>query len=498
MRSKHFTASLILLVLFASSGTLSAGPVDVVLVLDRSVSMHSNDPGRDSIEGAKLFSTLLGSDDRLALMTFARDARRLLPLRPLSDDKTLDRVSSLIRQVQMDGIETNFEAALRAAYQEHASQPPDRAAKRILVLFSDGQMNLGGNEATNAARAAILEDLLPRFQAAGIGIHGVAFSPYADLDLLRILSESTGGLAIRADTPEDIYAAFVDLFEQADQPLTVPVVDGEVKVDTNVQTLKLLVKRESSDSSVKLTDPSKRESNADVHQPGVEWHGTANYDQITIQHPQAGSWKITGETREQNAYIESDLDLHTQVPVLAKVEELVEVTSRLTYKGSSVAPDSLKDIAFKATISDETGTLVKEIQLRPEPDLQGAGGDHLGAFRLGKAGTFRVRVDARGPTFQRSKVHFISVVANMHPLSLAPTTNALANTPSTASAPAPASASAEPAPAEAEARKTAMIIVVLGNLGLLVLAGIGVSVWRWHNSCAKSDTTERLDSGSAE
>ncbi|MBK1723159.1 VWA domain-containing protein [Thiocystis violacea] len=479
MRLPRPIAALGLLILLASAWPLAAAPVDVVLALDHSLSMYKNDPARDSLKGAELFSTLLGSDDRLAVMTFAQNARVLLPLRPLSDAKTLSQIASIIDKIEMNGTQTNFEVALKTAYQTY-SDPASIPASRFLVLFSDGQMNLGDNEATEAGRAALIEDLLPRFQASGIRIYGVAFSPDADLDLLSLLSESTGGLTIRADTPDDIYEAFVGLFEQADRPLMLPVSNGSVEIDADVQTLRLLVKREAGDAGIQLTDPNAQPLSAGDRRPGIDWKSMAHYDQITIQDPQPGVWKISGQTQDQNAYIESDLNLLIKVPVLAVVGEPMEVTAQLTNQGSPLAPSALQGIELSATVHDEAGGVVETLALHPSADARN-GGRAVGQFSIDKAGTFHVEVSARGQGFQRKKVSLINVVTRLHPLSSPP----VVATDDMTSAPARVT--------EAKARQRAMKIIVIANLALLALLGIGVGVWWWRGSHAKPDVFDDVD-----
>ncbi len=433
---------------------LPAAAVDVVLALDRSLSMNTNDPDRDSLKGAELFSEMLNPDDRLALTTFAQDGQSLLPLTPLSDARTLKQLIGLIRQVKMNGTRTDFSAALRLAYRTHSDGLREPPAKRILVLFSDGELNLGSEGATQAARAAIIDELIPQFQAAGIQIHGVAFSPEADLGFLRLLTDATGGQSFRADQPEDIYLAFVKLFEQADHPLTAPVINGVVDVDANVHELKLLVKRGPHDTPIKLTDPSQRELSAGDQRPGVAWHSTPHFDHITIQQPEAGSWKITADNPEKRAYLESDLDLEATVPTQAQVDETVTVAARLTHRGA-VDAQLLSSARFTATVLDDSGAVQQRLDLKPDAAGQ-ADPQWRGALRFPALGTFQIRVAAEGQGFQRGKVYSIRILE--------------------AGAAAPTQA---PRTVDAENRHSAMLILVSGNLVLVVLLAGGASIWWW-------------------
>ncbi|WP_295408670.1 vWA domain-containing protein [uncultured Thiocystis sp.] len=469
MTGKPIAIRLTLLALLA---LLACGPVDavdVVLTLDRSLSMKGNDPNRDSLKGAELFSELLGAEDRLALTTFAQESERLLPLTPLSDTGTRERIASLIQQVRMDGIRTNFEAALRTASRLFPDQPPDPAHPRVLVLFSDGELNLGSEEANQTSRAAIVEEIIPTFQAAGIRILGVAYSPEADLAFLRQLADATGGQAFRADQPADIYDAFVRLFEQTDQPLTVPVIDGAVKIDANVHELKLLVKRDTGDGPMQLTDPSGRTFGAGEQTPGVDWKSTPYFDRISIQQPEAGSWKVTADNADKKAYIESDLDMHATLPVLASLDETVTVVAKLLYRGVAVDPSLMKNTRFTATSLDASGAIQQQLELQPGAS-DPAARDYRGTLAFSAPGLFQVRVSAEGVDFQRQKTYFLTIVGAEHPVPpVAPQATGL-----------PDNATAADSPDSDQAtQRTAFFIFLLGNLGFLALAGLGVGVWWW-------------------
>lgn len=467
MTCQPIAVRLSLLALLAILTCMPAEAVDVVLTLDRSLSMQANDPQRDSLKGAELFSELLGAEDRLGLTTFAQESERLLALTPLSDTGTRERISSLIKRIRMDGIRTNFEAALRTAYGLYPDQPPDPANERVLVLFSDGQLNLGNEDANQTSRTAVFKEILPTFQASGIRILGVAFSPEADLAFLCRLADATGGQAFRADQPADIYDAFVRLFEQTDQPLTAPVIDGEVKVDANVRELKLLVKRDTGDGPMQLTDPSGQTFSAGDQAPGVDWKSTPYFDRISIRQPEAGSWKVTSDNADKKAYIESDLDLHATLPVLASMDETVTVVAKLLYRGVAVDPSLMKNTRFTATSLDASGVVQQQLELQPDTGDPTAR-NYRGTFAFSAPGLFQVRVSAEGVDFQRQKTYFLTILGVEHP------GPASARMPDNATA-----TTADSQDSDQSTQRAAFFMLLLGNLGLLALAGLGVGAWWW-------------------
>ncbi len=462
-----------------------AQAVDVLLALDRSGSMKINDTRRDSVRGVELFAELLNPEDGLGLLTFAERAEPLLPVTPLTSPKAREGVAEMARRVAMDGILTNFEAALRRAYDEQSRTIHNPGAERIVVLFSDGRIDLGGAAANQAARAAIASELIPKFKTAGIRIHGVAFSPKADLEFLRGLAEATGGQAFRAERPADIYRAFVRLFEEADQPLTAPIENGRVSVDANVRELKLLIGRNSQDQPIQMTDPRGDPIKESDRRPGLEWKRTPQFDRITIQRPEPGAWRVMGDHGEKRAYFASDLDLVAKLPASAPAGEPVTVSAKLTYLGRAITdPAMLKDVEFRAAILDASGNVIgSAVELR-DAAVPGRW-EARGSLTFAETGAYRVRISAESPAYQRGKI--LSIAVTPPPATETAALAAPAKEPSPLPAALEASnaqaaidaPSAEPrARAKEKARSSGFSRLILVNLALVGLSGIGLGIRR--------------------
>lgn len=380
--------------------------VELVLALDRSGSMRANDPHRDSVRGVELFSDLLKPEDSLAFLAFAEKAELLLPMTPLTVPKARETMAKLASRIKMNGSLTNFEAALRKAHEEFSRSSHDPLSERIVVLFTDGEIDLGDAAANQAALSSVTSELVPKFKADGIRLYGVAFSAKADLEFLRGLSEATGGQAFRVEQPSDVYKFFVRLFEEADQPLVAPIQDGRVTVDENVSELKLLVSRSSDDGSILMRDPHGVPIREGDRHPGVEWQHSPRFDRITVHQPAPGSWSVEGPNGDQKAYIASDLDLVAKLPALARIGESVSVSAQLTYQGQAVTdPVMLKNVAFKARILGESGATAElhEAAVQGLPEASGT-------LSFAEPGTHQVRISAEHPGYQRSKVLSISII----------------------------------------------------------------------------------------
>ena len=464
----------------------SNAAVDVALALDRSGSMKASDPRRDSVQGVELFTQLLGNEDRLAFLSFADDAETWLPMTPLAAPATRARLAELARQVKMNGAHTNLAAALSQSYQALSGPASNLKAERIVVLFTDGKLDLGSPEADAAARASVAE-LLPKLKAEGIRVYGVAFSPGADLDFLRGMAEATGGQAFRADQPKDIYQAFVRLFEEADQPLSAPFIDGRVTVDANAQELKLLVGRDSPNEAIHLTDPAGRQIDESNLPPGMEWTRAPQFDRITVKQPQAGAWEVTGANGEKKAYLASDLSLAAKLPPLIEAGHATEVSARLTYQGRTVSdPSMLKGVKFTATLLNGVVAPAQPVELKAVADPGGVA-EPRGSLTFVEPGNYRVRFSAESESFVRAKELSTTVTA-APPTPPAPEPAAAKAAPEPEPEPAPAP-EAKPAPAPppkpptaAEAENTrhdALSRLIWLNIGVFGLIGVFILAWWW-------------------
>jgi hypothetical protein len=461
-------------------------PVDVVLVLDRSGSMKVNDPSRNSVKAVELFASLLNPKDRLAFTTFAERGELMTPLIQMEDAGARSGLIDRARAVAMDGAWTNFESALRLAYDIHTQQITPPRDKRIVVLFSDGRIDLGQEAANRKSRQTIAAELIPKFQAAHIPIYTVAFSAKSDHGLLDEMAHSTGGMALPSEDPREIYRKFVRIFEEIDQPLMVPVKDNRVTVDGGIEQLKLLIARNSVTESIGLVSPTGARIVGTDSRSGVDWQQTPQFDRITVRRPTAGSWQITGASGEKKAYLMSDIGLAMQISPVARANENIDVSAWITYQGERVSDvQMLKDLEFESEVRDDDGNLLRTGEFHTVPGSGVRRGDYRETLSIGKPGVYRISVIAEHPGFQRSRQSSITI------LSALPSAVPQSGSPPAGTAPrrgepdeagvaeSGTAGMAEPASRDgAPMSKIALAILGGLNIALFVIAGV---LWRlWH------------------
>lgn len=179
---------------------------DVVLLLDNSSSMKTNDPQRLTVQAVADFINSRNSETRTAIISFNATSAVLLPLTNISD-ATRRQVSDALRHLDYHGQWTDTASGLEQALSEIINHGDSDAGKSI-ILMTDGTLNLG-NKATDQTRARwIMQSIIPAAIYNHVRIFGIAFTKNADYKMLRTLAEKTGGDSFQALQSSDLAVVF--------------------------------------------------------------------------------------------------------------------------------------------------------------------------------------------------------------------------------------------------------------------------------------------------
>ncbi|HTD86278.1 MAG TPA: VWA domain-containing protein [Candidatus Binatia bacterium] len=222
--------------LIESEAALKASGIDIVVALDLSGSMESED---FELRGERVNRLVIAKDvlkkfvdrrpsDRIGLVAFAGKPYIAAPL-------TLDHdfLEQNIDRLQLHSIEdgTAIGSALAAA----VNRLRDIESKsKIVILMTDGQNNAGKIPPLTAAEAA--EALKIKVYTIGVGTHGTAPMPRMDVfgrkryvqvpvdideDTLKIIADKTGGKYYRADSSETLKAIYdqIDKMETTEREM---------------------------------------------------------------------------------------------------------------------------------------------------------------------------------------------------------------------------------------------------------------------------------------
>ena len=127
----------------APAPAAQAGPeeqgADIVLLIDSSGSMKKTDPKDYRKEAARLFISLLGTEDSVGVVSFGDSARQLIPL-TINSPKNRLLLFGATKKITSKEFSTDITGALTKGMEELGSSS---RKNRALILMSDGKLALG-------------------------------------------------------------------------------------------------------------------------------------------------------------------------------------------------------------------------------------------------------------------------------------------------------------------------------------------------------------------
>jgi len=182
----------------AAAGRAAGQPLRLTILLDTSGSMEREDRAASVRRALEVLATLLGPNDRVTLVGFARTPRLLAEQVPGDQANKLAEIAA--RTPSEGG--TNLELALSLASELALKQKLPAAQNRI-VLLTDGAANLG--DANPARLARQIEKTRQQgisFDACGVGANGL------NDEILEALTRKGDGRYYFLNKPEDADAGF--------------------------------------------------------------------------------------------------------------------------------------------------------------------------------------------------------------------------------------------------------------------------------------------------
>jgi von Willebrand factor type A domain len=178
--------------------TTALAPLNVALVLDRSGSM-SGDPFRNMVGAAETFVNQLRDGDRVSVIAFSDGVYEAVqPI--IIDPNTRNLAVASIRGLR-DGGGTNFSGGLLAGLYEVFSAFQYWQVNQV-ILFSDGQPNIGITSASELARIA------ERAAEHGVSVTTIGFGMDHDELLMQGIADASGGYYYYVDKPGDFAQIF--------------------------------------------------------------------------------------------------------------------------------------------------------------------------------------------------------------------------------------------------------------------------------------------------
>jgi von Willebrand factor type A domain len=180
------------------AGAPTLAPLNISLVLDRSGSM-AGDPFRNMLLAAEAFVGQLRDGDRVSVIAFSDGVYEGAPS-VVIDANSRNAVVAGIRALQ-DGGGTFFSGGLLAGLAEVFSAFQPWQLNQV-ILFSDGEPNIGITSASELARIA------ERASESGVSVTTIGFGQLHDELLMQGIADASGGNYYYVDAPADMSAIF--------------------------------------------------------------------------------------------------------------------------------------------------------------------------------------------------------------------------------------------------------------------------------------------------
>ncbi|WJW76819.1 vWA domain-containing protein [Thiohalobacter sp. IOR34] len=389
----------------ADEGTAAEG-VDAVLVIDSSGSMKETDPRRLRVAAAKMFVSLLGPEDRTGLISFSDDGYPVLHLTPATPANR-ERLFKGIEKVSARGVYTNLHAALLKG-REMLDKEGRPGHRRLLVLMSDGKMDVGDWNEDQRLKQQIRGSLIEALRNSGIEVYTIAFTEASDMTLLREIADGTGALSRMASNDRELHKVFSAIFESAKQPDMLPIEGGDFVVDDSVDEVTIIASKVRPDSEIQLLMPDGRRITAEVAGRAVRWFRSEGFDMITIQGPPPGRWHLVSDSTDNRAYVVTDMGIEARLAAeRVKVGESNGLKAWLVQNGELLAtPEILATTRYRVDVEQPDGSAL-QVELNNEEPLED--GVYEAALQFQQPGQYRLKVSARSQTFQREKVLYLDV-----------------------------------------------------------------------------------------
>jgi Mg-chelatase subunit ChlD len=380
-----------------------AGPgCDIVLLMDSSGSMKRTDPANYRKNAAKLFLSLLGKSDRIGVISFGDSATLIIPLMQ-NTDLNRKALFGAVEKITSKEMFTNITEAVQKGFDELKKS---QQRNRIMIMMSDGKIDLGSREKDDAARRA-LSDILLELARAKIQLYTVAFTEESDAVLLEQLARETSGFFRFAKTDKDVHIMFSSIFEKIKSPDALPFDGQSFMIDADIREAVLLVTKEPS-TAITILDPSGRSNTASQHDGAMEWFVSAVFDMVSIKEPAVGTWSVKLSTNEGNrVYVLTNLSLKSSFDGSNGMQgQPMMIDVWLEKQGGIVTEKNiLETTVFSADISGPGGKTIA-VRLLPMETSGGAqphSGRYTGTLTLDEAGEYSARLLAQGKTFKREK-----------------------------------------------------------------------------------------------
>jgi Mg-chelatase subunit ChlD len=388
-------------------------PLDVVLVMDSSGSMKRTDPQELRKPAAKLLVSLLGANDRASVVSFSDQGYPVTYFTPVKGKQNETKLFAAVDRISNKGVYTNLLGAVEGAMRVIDRDPlPNR--KTIVVLMTDGKMDLGDSVKNASKSETLIKDLIPRLKKENIELHTIAFTDESDQAYLKQLAASTGGKFNLAQTDKQLHDVYTSIFEQNKQPNMLPFDGEKFTIDNAIKEVTIVGSKDNENVKLSLLAPNGQVISAANKPENVKWFTAQAFDLITVKNPRPGQWKLKSSTGKNKAYIITDLKFQLKIePQEVAIGEGLMINAWLEDKGKTInKPSILSSLNMTLSVHTPEGA-THELDMQAQAKEDGNGelsGVYLNYIAMPAAGQYQVEITAKGRTFSRVRNSLVNVV----------------------------------------------------------------------------------------
>jgi len=385
---------------------------DVRVLIDVSGSMRDSDPRNLREPALELIVQLLPEGSRAGVWTFGRRVNMVVPHGKV-DDAWRERATMAVSSISNHGLLTNIPDAI-----ELSTFDIERLAHRYrtsIILLTDGKVEVSERSPDNARAARdLLQKIAPELRDWGVGVHTIALSDEADWEFLRALARTTGGLAERVRSAEELSAVFLQAFDIAAPTEQVPLLGGEFLIDDSVEEFTALVFPDPDTGPVGLIGPDGVTLTRENRGADAQWYHNERFELITVREPAPGEWRIVAPGSISRVNVISHLSLLLDRPPSTMPSGRTPEFGLRLVDGDEVLvdPDLLALVEVRAKVSRENGG---QWEITASGAELGAGGEfRIDLPMLAEPGRYEVVINLDGRSFQR-EVSFVTDVIDPPP-----------------------------------------------------------------------------------
>ena len=266
--------------------------VSVILILDNSGSMESNDPDGLRFTAARLFASLLDVGDSIGVLTFSTDSHWITEgLVAIENNRQKSDLVTGVHPAAPDGytdVKTAFDEVAKLL---RSSDIP--AENLTVVLLTDGKPEIA------QPYMAYEDETLGVIRNLGLPVLSIALTPGAKTPFLNRVAAETGGAVIPAKTASDLLDAYLEVFGRVKDRTVIGAgtisAPGQAVLNINpslapyLDQVSFIISKPSSVDD-RLFGPGNRAITNDLSEVIFAVTEDARFAVVTLAQPAPGDW----------------------------------------------------------------------------------------------------------------------------------------------------------------------------------------------------------------